>query len=100
MPSAPSVCSHPDQEVPPVAQELHRGDLDRLGPELGVQDRCRRGLIDFFVGRTQVVAGSARAGSRPQQGSGYRVLRPGTIVECGFMMKSPGSRLIVQAWWR
>ncbi len=87
--------SHPDQEVPPVAQQLHRCDLDRLRPELGVQDRGCRGLIDLLVRCTQVVAGMRRP--RGQQGSGTGCSCPGTIAESSVMMKSPGSRLI-ESW--
>ena len=53
---------HPDDEVSPVAEQLHRGDLDRLLQPIESENRRLRDLVKLTISRPEVFVGGRPAG--------------------------------------
>ena len=78
-------CPHPNEEVATVAEQFHRGDLDRLLQPLEPEDRCLRDLVEPAIGRAEVFVGpplACRCGQHTRtQGVRRNERRVGNMID-------------------
>ena len=64
--------SHADDEVAPVAQQLHRGDLDGLFQAVDPKDRCGCDIVEPLFESSRVITDGGPARQWAEPCDGYR----------------------------